>query len=237
MTDDDGEPLDRDEVVKDDHATSTTKVGDGSGQPPDREETAKDHRAVQPPRTRINREAEDEALACRRRGQLSEAIEVLMKAYGSLILSFVLRIVRHRETAEDVCQQVFFEAFQGIVKFQYRSSFCTWLTSIAYHRSIDLVRRDRRIAATDGSDVLDALYWSSEQPMDPEAVGKRRALEQCLGKVHEGLRTVLLMRFHVGLSCVEIGEITGAPSKTVQMRIARVLHQLRRCLRGKGFGR
>jgi len=170
-----------------------------------------------------------------RRGQRDQALKILMPAYGAAITAFALRVVRDAEAAKDVHQQVFLEAFQGIGKFEGRSTLWCWLCGIAYHRCLDELRRGRRSGLADDIDVWDVLAASPDSMVDDdERVIMRRALEDCLGKLSVAHRTQLLMRYLFGLSYFEIGEMVGEPHSTVQVRISRILPSLRDCLRGKG---
>ena len=190
-----------------------------------------------PSKSRVDRAAEEAALACVRRGRRDEALKLLMTIYGSPITGFILRIVRNRATADDLRQQVFLDAFHGIEKFQERSSLWSWLCRIAYHRCVDELRHTRRERVVDGFNVLDGLVGQSDTMMDTDRGAKRRALEQCLGKLPALVRSQLLMRYFFGLSYMEIGEAIGAPPGTVQVRMSRILPQLRRCLHGEGITR
>lgn len=190
----------------------------------------------QPQTSRVDRSSEETALAYVRRGRRDEALKILMAAYGTPLTAFALRILRDRELAKDVRQQVFLEAFQGIERFEGRSSVWSWLCSITYHRCFDELKRLRRARTVDDVDVLDGLVGPPDPMMDPDRVAKQRALEQCLGKLSVPMRTQLLMRCFLGLSYVEIGEAIGAPHGTVQVRMSRILPRLRRCLRGEGVG-
>lgn len=190
-----------------------------------------------PSRSRINRKAEDEALACLRRGEPVEALTILMKVYGPLITGFIFRMVRNRDTAEDLRQQVFLEAFRGIGDFQGRSSCYTWLTSIAYHRCLDTLKRERKIKTTADFDVLNALHWQPDPAMDSGLEAKRRALEHCLGKIPKAMRAELLMRIYFDLSYAEIEKLSGDSAGTIQVRIMRLLPRLRQCLQAKGVKR
>jgi RNA polymerase sigma-70 factor, ECF subfamily len=187
-------------------------------------------------RSRVDRAAEDDALACVRRGRSTDALKILMVAYGRPITAFAVRVVRNRDIAKDIHQQVFLDAFQGIDKFQGRSSLWSWLCGIAYHRCLDELRRNRR-AAIDSFDALDQLADQPDPAVDADRVAKRRALEHCLGKLSPHVRSQLLMRCLFGLSFVEIGEAIHAPHGTVQVRISRILPRLRRCLLGEGVMR
>lgn len=162
-----------------------------------------------------------------------------MATYGVPLTAFALRILRDRELVKDVRQQVFLEAFQGIDKFERRSSLWSWLCGIAYHRCLDELRRSRRAGPLDdfgGSDEH-VRPPDSTITMDVDRVATHRALEECLGKLSVPMRTQLLMRYFFGLSYVEIGEAVGVPHGTVQVRMSRILPRLRRCLRGEGVAR
>lgn len=172
-----------------------------------------------------------------RRGRRGEALKILLTAYGAPLTAFALRVLRDRELAKDVRQQVFLDAFQRIQTFEGRSSLWSWLCGIAYHRCLDELRRVRRAGVVDNFDVWDALGGASELTIDEDRVAKQRALEHCLGKLSVSMRTQLLMRCSLGLSYQEIGELIGAPPGTVQVRMSRILPRLRRCLRNEGVGR
>jgi RNA polymerase sigma-70 factor (ECF subfamily) len=187
-----------------------------------------------PPSSRVDRAGEEAALACVRRGGRDEALKILMTIYGAPLTTFALRILRDRELAKDVRQQVFLDAFQRIDTFEGRSSLWSWLCGITYHRCVDELRRAKRAEMVDHLDVLNELGGSSELVMDEDRVAKQRALEQCLGKLSVPLRTQLLMRYYLGLSYPEIAEVIGDPHGTVQVRISRILPRLRRCLIDEG---
>jgi RNA polymerase sigma-70 factor, ECF subfamily len=186
------------------------------------------------PKSRVDHTAEEDALSAARAGRLGEALKILMRAYGEPITAFAIHILHETESANDVRQQVFLEAFQGLEKFRGHSSLWTWLCGIAYHRCMDELRRNRRNSAVEELDILDRFATQSD-PADLAA--ERRALERCLAKLSAPMRSQLLMRCFLGLSYMEIGEIVGAPHSTVQVRISRILPRLRRSLREEGVAR
>jgi RNA polymerase sigma-70 factor (ECF subfamily) len=190
-----------------------------------------------PPRSRVDRPAEEAALAYVRRRRPKEALNILVSVYSRHIKAFALRIVHNRELAKDIHQQVFLEALQGIDRFEGRSSLWSWLCAIAYYRCIDELRRLRRASASNDIEILETLAGHADPPADVDRVAKRRALEQCLGKLELGMRTQLLMRCFLGLTYAEIGETVGSAHGTVQVRMSRILPRLRQCLRDEGLAR
>jgi RNA polymerase sigma-70 factor, ECF subfamily len=188
--------------------------------------------------SRVDRAAEERALGALRKAAVdakSQAIQILMTAYGEALLGFILRFTRNRDSAKDVRQQVFLEAFQGIGKFEGRSSLWSWLCGIAYHRSIDELKRAKRNDAGADFDVWAALGGKPNEGMDEGRVQKMRALEHCLGKLKDDHRAQVLMRFQAGMSFAEIGEAVGEEHGTVQVRISRVLPKLKKCLKDRGY--
>jgi RNA polymerase sigma-70 factor, ECF subfamily len=190
----------------------------------------------QPPKSRVAHASEEAALACIRDSRYKEALTILMTAYGAPIVAFALRILRDREAAKDVRQHVFIDAYRGLNTFEGRSSLWSWLCGIAYHRCLDHLKSAGRRAVTD-FDVLDELGESSEHVIDADRIAKQRAIERCLGKLPESMRTQVLMRCFLGLSYEEIGTLVGDAPGTVQVRISRILPRLRRCLTGEGVSR
>jgi RNA polymerase sigma-70 factor (ECF subfamily) len=187
-------------------------------------------------RSRIDHAREEAALELARNDKCREALQILMTAYGTAIYTFALRSLRDRELAHDVRQQVFLEAFEHLRTFEERSSLWTWLCKITVNRCIDERRRaDRRPTdSLDALDVWDKIAGPSELSMDADRVAKQRALEHCLGKLPKPMRIQVLMRYFLGLSHAEISDQVGDSAGTVQVRLTRILPQLRRCLAKKG---
>ena len=86
--------------------------------------------------------AEEILVATAKSGE-NQAFGVLFERHHRRIYSLVLRYVRFREDAEDIVQQTFQKAYISLHRFEGRSSFSTWLTSIAIHEALMLLRRNR----------------------------------------------------------------------------------------------
>jgi len=200
------------------------------GDPPLPERAPPPRRA---PSSRVDRASEEAALSCLNRGQRDEALKILMYAYGSRITQYAARMLRDRELAKDVRQQVFLKAFQQIDTFERRGTLLSWLCGIAHHRCLDELKRPAT-TRREPLDTLEDLAGDSALSESPSRIAKQRALERCLGKLQPHLRTQVLMRYFFGLSDAEIGELVGNTPGAVQRRVARILPRLRRCLCDEG---
>ena len=87
--------------------------------------------------------AEDAVLVVAAKRGNDQAFEILVGRHRGRIMAVALRFTRLREDAEDVVQQSFQKAFVHLRKFQGKSSFSTWLTSIAINQARMWLRRSR----------------------------------------------------------------------------------------------
>ena len=187
------------------------------------------------PRSRVDLASEEAALDCWRRGDRERALRILMTAYGARVFAYALRMLRNRELAEDIRQEVFIAAFKQLDTYEARGTLWSWLCGIARHRCLDELKHSwhKKVEPQDTA-VLDELYEASAHLESPSRIAKQRALEACLGKLPGAMRAQTLMRYFFGLSDAEIGTQVGDKAGTVQRRFARILPRLRRCLHKKG---
>jgi RNA polymerase sigma-70 factor (ECF subfamily) len=70
----------------------------------------------------------------------------MVEAYGNIVLSVALNVVGNRQDAEDICQETFLQVFRRLDRYDRARSFKTWLLTIAYRRSLDMLRKKRRFS-------------------------------------------------------------------------------------------
>jgi RNA polymerase sigma-70 factor, ECF subfamily len=76
----------------------------------------------------------------------SGAYQRLAEAYGPLVMSVALNVLGNREDAEDVFQETFVQIFRNLDRYDPGRSFKTWLLTIVYRRSLDVIRKKRRFS-------------------------------------------------------------------------------------------
>ena len=123
------------------------------------------------------------------------ACQRLVGDYGAAVFQLVRRIVGRQEDAEEVCQDVFVKALQGIDGYDSRkASFATWLSRIAYHESLNFLRAPPRYCVHGRSrhafrpHPRPARRRASRQPGHPTAgAGADDASPQRAGRHHDVL--------------------------------------------------
>lgn len=172
--------------------------------------------------------AEDAELVGRLvRGDQS-ALGVLYDAYSAAVFGVVRRIVRTAAEAEDICHDVFVEAWRRAGDYDPgRGSVRTWLVLRARSRALDHVKS----AAVSRTDALTELPRSDDSPDSAMARASDSArVVHALSALPDEQRNVLLMGYFQGLSSTEIAAAMGTPVGTVKSRVASALARLRRAL-------
>ncbi|HEY1916946.1 MAG TPA: sigma-70 family RNA polymerase sigma factor [Streptosporangiaceae bacterium] len=154
------------------------------------------------------------------------AFEQLSGAYADRLFMLLLRLLGDRAEAEDVAQEVMLRAWQGISRFQGRSSYFTWLYRIAVNEANRaLERRGRRPpSAPIGPDELQLPASPIGDPTrQAENNELRMALSRALAELPPELRTAIVLRDVEGLSTQEAAMIAGVGQAAFKSR----LHQAR----------
>ena len=167
----------------------------------------------------------------------------LVSHYENAIFNLVYRMVGNRHDAENVTQEVFIKAFRNIRTFGGRSSFATWLYSIAANQSIS-ERRRRSAKSRKGSVQMSALDGNDDGAVyDPPGDGPtpdaklqasetHRQIEQAIAELDEDFRTVVVLRDIEELDYNTISDVLGCSRGTVKSRLHRARLELRQKLQG-----
>ncbi len=167
---------------------------------------------------------DDATLVGQVRNGNTNAFRYLVDNNRKLVWHIVLRIVSRQEDAEDICQDVFLRVFRDIGKFRGDSKLSTWIGSIAYHISIDHLRKSKREVITGMENFTPAMLNRVEMPgtigsHDREAI--RDLVHKIIGAMPVHYRTVVTL-FHLeGMPYREITEITGMPEGTIKSYLSR----------------
>lgn len=153
--------------------------------------------------------------------------EQLVNRHRSELHRYALRLVGKAETAEDLLQETFYEAWRSIASLRDPKRGRGWLFQILRHRYAHWVRdRGRRIrpkACFDEVAELVSMPW-------PDVAG-RLARQEIVQKALAGLdgryREPFLRVFRDGLTCKAAAEKMHIPLGTVLSRIHRARQYLR----------
>jgi RNA polymerase sigma-70 factor (ECF subfamily) len=148
------------------------------------------------------------------------------------------RLLSDEEDALDATQEAMIAIARGIVSFDGRSSFPTWVYRVTMNVAFDELRRRRRRPPTDrlaesadGADRVDSLVVEPGSDEVGDAVSARLTVDDALARLSVEHRTAVVLRDMLDLEYAEIADMLGVPVGTVRSRIARgraaLAHELR----------
>ena len=172
-----------------------------------------------------------DSLVDRAKGGDADAFGLLYDRFQPEILRYLTHQLRHRETAEDLAQQVFLKAWQAIPRYEQRGApFKAWLYRMAKNQVIDHHRRHRPTTDLEGIDVSEP----AEAEAHVLAAELRTGLGQALDRLSPDHREVLVLRFLMEKSAAEIGQIMDRKEVTVRGLQMRALRSLRKAVDAVG---
>ena len=146
---------------------------------------------------------------------------VLYDRYVTKVFHKCLSMSRDRDLAKDLAHDIFLKAFANLSKFQFRSSFSTWLYSITYNYCLDHLRKQQRLRTQpiderfDPEDNREDLYEKELFSLRSER------LNVVLGEIGPEDRGLLLMKYQEELSVKEIMDVMKLSESAVKMRMLR----------------
>ena len=172
-------------------------------------------------------EAEDALLG--RVGQKDNlAFEALYDRYGGAVYSLAVKMLRDRQTAEEIAQEVFLAIWRGARDFDpARGSARSWILSLAHHKSVDAVRRQRLRTAEPLSETMTA---EADVAQDALRAVTGTEVQSALAALSDGQREAIVFAYYGGYTQQEIAKRLHVPLGTVKTRMRDGMLRLRTAL-------
>ena len=151
------------------------------------------------------------------------AFRELYQRHAPRIFQLVVRVLGGAEAdAQEIVQEAWLDAAEGLAGFRWQSSFRTWLTAIALNKVRSFWRHTDRGATSPLPDDLVAVT---------PPIGLRIDLEAAIARLPEGARAVLVLHDIEGFTHDEIGRLLGIASGTSKSQLFDARRRLRARLR------
>jgi RNA polymerase sigma-70 factor (ECF subfamily) len=154
------------------------------------------------------------------------ALGELYDAYNRLLFGLVLRILRNRDEAEDVLQDVFVQAWTRASTYHRAlGSPAGWLVGIARNRAIDRLRAN---TVRSGASETASAPPPVETPENQASFGEQqRDVQRALGALPSEQRDLIEQAYFLGFTHSELADRHGLPLGTVKTRIRSGMQTLR----------
>ena len=170
------------------------------------------------------------------------AFRELVRRYERPVFSLVFRMVRDRETAEELSQETFIKVLNNIDRYQPQFKFSSWLFKIANNIAIDHLRKRQIVTISMDGSPHAATAAEAEATSFDVAIRQESALEEmeakelgteiekAIAKLRPEYRSCIMLRHVEGRSYEEIAATLDLPLGTVKTYIHRARIELRDAL-------
>ena len=162
----------------------------------------------------------------------SASFDELIKLNQEDVFITVYRIVRDSDIALDICQDVFIKTFKNLKKFQFNSSFKTWLIRISINETISWLRKNTRNKKYKIN--LETAKGIENPDGTPETIviqnEKRAQLNMAIAQLNIRYQKVILLRYFQEMSIREISRVMACSEGTVKSMLFRSVRKLKSIL-------
>lgn len=157
------------------------------------------------------------------------ALEIIMDEYGTTLKRLIYSYVKNWEVASDLTQEVFITVYEKLDTFQQRSSFKTWIFTIAVNKSKDYLKswHHRNLVMNEK-----IFFLKKDSAKGPEEyvlqANENSDLTALIWDLPLKYREILLLHYYQDLSIKEISEMLRLSIGTVKTRLYRGQDKLKK---------
>ena len=155
------------------------------------------------------------------------ALRALWTRHAPHIDLVVRRLVGHdQDLAADIAQEVWIQIFRALPSYRGDSQFGTWAHRIAVNRTLNALRKSRRLASLETEVEED----SASVEMDTERSFLAQSIEEAMHKLSPGERAVFVLHDIVGFTHEEIARDLGITAGGSKSQLFKARAKLRKLL-------
>ena len=182
----------------------------------------------------------DEQLAERFLSGDGKAFEKLVEKYIKPLYNFIFQLVRDKETANDITQDVFVKIWKSMSSYDSQKKFSTWIFAIAKNAAFDFLKKKKTIPFTafeneSGENFLEFIEDESMPYFNEllRIIDEKKDVADFLDSLSPQMKTILLLHHEYGFSLTEISEIMGHSRNTIKSKYRRAIIFLREQISSK----
>ncbi len=170
-----------------------------------------------------------------------EGFEFLYHENKKKIYARCLKLTGDSDTAEDLVQETFLQAFRYLPTFRGTSRFSTWLYRIATNNAFMRMRRAKtrvvEVSVERSDNELEEEHANNNRPLElvperPSCLIERIQLERAIAALPPGYKSVYILREIEGYEYTEIAELLGCSVGNVKSQMHKARTKLRKLLLG-----
>ena len=145
-----------------------------------------------------------------------------VNTYSQQVLDFTSRMMPDAEDAREVAQDAFVKAFRSLASFAFQSSFCTWVCRIAYHESLNRLRRKQLHYV----DIADIPTMEIDEELSTGSEERIALMEEAIDDLPPDESMLLHLYYYEDRPLREIAFIMDVEANVLATRLHRIRKKL-----------
>ena len=154
----------------------------------------------------------------------------LVNRYQSYVFTLILRMVKSREDAEEIAQDVFVKAYRSLADFRGESKFSTWLYTITNTTSITFLRKKKlEVHSLDNEKVFEVAD-SKDSGFRANLIEQKsrvNMVNEAIAMLSPDDAEIITLFYKAEQNLEEISRILRLETNTVKVRLHRARGRLR----------
>ena len=165
----------------------------------------------------------------------TKAFQQLVERYKNLVFTLSIKMLKNREEAEEVSQDVFVKIYQSLNKFKGDSKLSSWIYKITFHKCLDVIKKNKKFQADVELNDYNSAHLESIDNALQTLINEERQqmIRQCINKLPSIDAVLLTMHYFDELTLEEIADIVKLKTNNVKVKLYRARQKLATILNEK----
>jgi RNA polymerase sigma-70 factor (ECF subfamily) len=157
-----------------------------------------------------------------------KAFETVFSMYEKPIFGYIYSLVGHKESAQDIMQEVFLKLWKNRANIDLDGNFKNWLYKIAINTAYDWLRAKKRKPESYIIDDEESGFETINEDAAYIHLEGKNDIMAALGMVKPAYRNILQLFYYEEMTYEEIAEILDIPLNTAKTNIRRAKEALKK---------
>lgn len=157
-----------------------------------------------------------------------DSFNILVNKYEFIVLKFVYNMLKDKEAAEDITQEVFITVYNKMEMYNMKNKFSSWLLQIAKNKSIDYIRKYRKVYE---SNIDDARNVQSNELVPEEALEyneTKKEVQNFINNLEETDKQILILKYSEDVTFNDIADVLQMNVSAVKRRYYKVRDEFKK---------
>lgn len=164
--------------------------------------------------------------------------ERLVERYETTILKFIYSMIRDKQIAEDITQEVFITVYNKLDTFDSKYKFSNWILRISKNKCIDYIRKAKKVNESNIDEFVSIKSTEISPEEKLEFKETKQIVIQYINTLSDIDKQIIMLRYSQKSTFNDISKILDINESSVKRRYYKIREQFKKriAIEEKGCG-